>query len=61
MEDEDYVEPVGAILGDGSGALLDVSLLGVAAELEGGDVVRVGHARVVHDVARPAEKLVLEA
>ena len=56
MEDELGVEPAGVALKEGGGAaLLDVSLLGVAAaEVEGGNGVRVERARPVHDVVRPA-------
>ena len=54
MEDELGVEPAGVDLKEGGGAaLLDVSLLGVVAEVEGGNGVRVERARPVHDVVRP--------
>ena len=61
MEEELGVEPAGAALNDGGGALLVVSLLGVAVEVEGGIMVRVERARPVQDVVRPAEKLAREA
>ena len=61
MEEEQGVEPAGAALNDGGGALLVVSLLGVAVEVEGGIMVRVERARPVQDVVRPTEKIAREA
>ena len=61
MEEEVGVEPAGAALNDGGGALLVISFLGVAVEVEGGIMVRVERARLVQDVFRPVEKLVREA
>ena len=56
------MEPAGVALKEGgAAALIDVSLLGVVAEVEGGNGVRVERARPVHDVVRPAGKLVCEA
>ena len=57
-EDKLGVEPAGVALKDGGAALLVVSLLGVAVEVEGGNVVRVERAQLIHDVVLPAEKLV---
>ena len=50
MDEELGVEPTGAALNDGGGALLVVSLLGVIVEVEGGIMVRVERACPVQDV-----------